>query len=75
MIKDTCSDHHPHIHQVKMNNFEEYPEKHLNYYLSIISNCQSCDLYAEDDDMCLVEEKYIYDIVTSENPICPIGNW
>lgn len=54
---------------------EEYPEKYLNYYLSIISTCQECDLYSPDEDKCLVEEINIYDIVKSETPICPIGNW
>lgn len=54
---------------------ENYPEKYLNYYLSIISTCQSCDLYSEDEDKCLVEENYIYEIVKSSTPICPIGNW
>lgn len=58
-----------------MNEFEQYPEKYLNYYLSIISECKNCDLYDESEDKCLVEEKYIYDIVESENPICPIGTW
>jgi hypothetical protein len=54
---------------------EEYPEKYLNYYLSIISTCQECDLYSPDEDKCLIEEINIYDIVKSETPVCPIGNW
>lgn len=58
-----------------MNNLDEYPDKYLNYYKQIISTCENCELYSELDDECLVEDKKIFDIVISENPTCPIGEW
>jgi hypothetical protein len=58
-----------------MSNLNEYPDQYLNYYNQIISVCQSCELYSELDDECLVENKNILEIVLSENPICPIGEW
>lgn len=50
-------------------------DKHFNYYLEVINQCKSCDLYSELDDYCLIEESTIMDIVKSKVPMCPIGNW
>lgn len=58
-----------------MSDLNEYPDKYINYYNQIISVCEGCELYSELDNECLVEEKKIFDIVISENPVCPIGEW
>lgn len=58
-----------------MSSQNEYPEKYSNYYNQIINICEKCELYSALDDECLVDRVSILDIVTSENPICPIGEW
>ena len=58
-----------------MNDLNEYPDKYINYYNQILPVCEGCELYSELDNECLVEEKKIFDIVISENPVCPIGEW
>jgi hypothetical protein len=50
-------------------------DDYITYYENILDVCKSCDLYFEDEDSCLINNKLVFEIVKSESPICPIGNW
>jgi hypothetical protein len=58
-----------------MSNQNEYPDKYLNYYSQVIKICEQCDLYSEIDEECLVNDQKVFDIVISDEAICPIGEW
>jgi hypothetical protein len=47
----------------------------LNFYKQVLSICESCSLYLETDQECLIEEKKIFDMLKEKNSSCPIGEW
>ena len=61
--------------KLSLEELNNYPEKYKNYYEQVLPICLKCDLFSEIDETCIMEEKNIFDIVKSESPICPIGNW
>jgi len=49
--------------------------KYLIFYKQVLPVCEGCSFYMPSDDECLVEDKKIFDIVSSSMPSCPIGEW
>jgi hypothetical protein len=58
-----------------LDDLKNFPDKYKNYYMQVIPICKECDLFSEADETCIVNEDNIFNIIKSDLPICPIGNW
>jgi hypothetical protein len=61
--------------KMNLNEFESKEDQYQNYYSQVLPVCLKCSLFSEVDETCIIEEKNIIDIVKSEFPMCPIGEW